>query len=280
MNRSVFLFLVAITVFSFFILFRTTPNGPELPITNNLAKSLEEVIEKSNNQIILPNSIFRVTRRTQSYDVTVSPKCYYEGCNERNNKRAYAQCSKLEATEWNALGVRTMERVVGGPLTEPATYRRELLLNHAIQYFNKSIAVDKECLQPHINLGLALFALNQFDQALKEWDFVLQYQLTNARVLIFKAFLETYRGNRQHADTLFQQARNADPDIDRQYVGLQFSAANNIDLVLTTQHNTFSFLYFPNNIDCISQYTHSAHTDLKKRTKRSAICFSTKNSQK
>jgi hypothetical protein len=60
---------------------------------------------------------------------------------------------------------------------------------------------------------------------------VLQYQPTNARVLIFKAFLEAFRGNRDRSASLFDQARNADPDIDRQYLGLQFNGAGKISLV-------------------------------------------------
>jgi hypothetical protein len=61
---------------------------------------------------------------------------------------------------------------------------------------------------------------------------VLQYQPTNARVLIFQAFLEAYRSNRDRALSLFEQARSADPDIDRQYLGLQFNGAKQIDVRL------------------------------------------------
>jgi hypothetical protein len=60
---------------------------------------------------------------------------------------------------------------------------------------------------------------------------VLQYQPTNARVLVFKAFLEAFRSNRERSASLFSQARNTDPDIDRQYLGLQFNGAGNIDVV-------------------------------------------------
>jgi tetratricopeptide (TPR) repeat protein len=91
---------------------------------------------------------------------------------DRTNKRAYAQCQKFEATEWDVLGARVMERIVGGPINEPVNYQQHILLNNALEYFNKSIAVDNECIQPHINLGLVLFAMNKFDEALKEWDFV------------------------------------------------------------------------------------------------------------
>jgi tetratricopeptide (TPR) repeat protein len=224
--------LINIMALSLLFLFISSPNISDQPTDDKATKSIQNFLEKSNEPVILPNSVFRVTRRTQSYEVTSSPKCYYEGCNERNNKRAYAQCQKLEATEWNALGVRVMERVVGGPVSEPFNYQRSLLLKDAVEYFNKAIAAENDCIQSHINLGLVLFALDKFDEALKEWDFVLQYQPTNARVLIFQAFLEAYRSNRDRALSLFEQARSADPDIDRQYLGLQFNGAKQIDVRL------------------------------------------------
>jgi hypothetical protein len=80
--------------------------------------AVERVLLEDNVPV---NSKFRVTESTRDYQVNPNPKCYMDNCKDRNNRLAYEVCSEsaeATASEWNALGVRAMERVVDGELKE------------------------------------------------------------------------------------------------------------------------------------------------------------------
>lgn len=55
-----------------------------------------------------------------------------------------------------------------------------------------------------------------------------------AKVSMYRGFLEVFRGKSEEAKKYFTQARAADPDIDRQYLGLQSGSPGALlDLVST-----------------------------------------------
>jgi hypothetical protein len=65
-----------------------------------------------------------------------------------------------------------------------------------------------------------------------------------AKVSMYRGFLEAFRGKNEEAKKYYAQARAADPDIDRQYLGLQLgSPVALLDLVSTVN---FLLLFKPN----------------------------------
>ncbi|MBP5977860.1 hypothetical protein HW132_35485 [Brasilonema sp. CT11] len=162
-RKPIFILLVNIVVFSLLFLFMASPGVDEE--VGRFELQVHDHDDNDKSHPLLENSIFRVTRQGKAYDVNKNPDCWQPGCYERNNRHAYVACKKMEATEFNALGIKAVERWLGGDYVNSDSG-----LKDAIKHFLNAIKTDQYCAQPYANLGLVYLQLGRFDDAIKVWD--------------------------------------------------------------------------------------------------------------
>eukprot|EP01130_Rhizamoeba_saxonica_P000724 TRINITY_DN10657_c0_g1_i1.p1 TRINITY_DN10657_c0_g1~~TRINITY_DN10657_c0_g1_i1.p1 ORF type:complete len:456 (-),score=71.12 TRINITY_DN10657_c0_g1_i1:31-1224(-) len=82
-----------------------------------------------------------------------STTCWLEGCQYRHNKNSYATCGKNTATDWNILGVKTMERYIANDRSTLSISDTNLLWE-AYYYFKNATEVDNGCSRAAINRAI------------------------------------------------------------------------------------------------------------------------------
>lgn len=74
---------------------------------------IERVFFDSDNHP--SNSKFRVSSNTKSYTINHNPECWISSCRHKMNEKGFSFCIENEdANEWNAVGMRIMERYTQG----------------------------------------------------------------------------------------------------------------------------------------------------------------------
>ena len=82
----------------------------------------------------------------------------------RNNHKAYRGCTDNIATDWNTLGVISMERYLDGEVVDLPDYNTKSLMD-AIWYFRNATTVQKDCGVAWLNLGVSLMQNQNYDEA-------------------------------------------------------------------------------------------------------------------
>lgn len=214
----------------FLSLLRMTPNDryqaadrvrSALHLTStNPVVSVERIIVDGG---VPQNSNFRVTRTSRVYEVQPNITCFMPGCRSRNNLQAYRECSDDIATQYNTLGVRSMERYVSD---RPEIYNTEQqLLKDAKAYFSSAIELDQSCTQAMINLGLVQLKLGELDDSLATFQQALLSTTSaydQARIQVFSglAIEAKYNDRARAARDHYDKARELDRDVERQYWGV------------------------------------------------------------
>lgn len=113
----------------------------------------------------LSNSIFSVNKKSLSYDVNYNPSCWNNNCNGITNLNAYKECEdNKESNEWNALGMRSMEKYLVENSTWPQEYSQKYLVD-AYNYFSNASNLSPNCFTPTINLGIVAIKLKDWERA-------------------------------------------------------------------------------------------------------------------
>jgi tetratricopeptide (TPR) repeat protein len=183
------------------------------------------------------NSAFSVTARTESYEVATMPMCWGKACRDRNNRQAFTHCLSSEASEWNVLGVHAMERYVTGEVKDLYGYNKNSV-HDAIRYFRKAIEVDISCTEVHVNLGLALMANGEWEQAHGQLEYALKaYEeaasADAARVNIFLglvAELQAGTGSKANAIAYYDKARELEPKAEIEFWGIATTTSGRAEL--------------------------------------------------
>lgn len=116
------------------------------------------------------NSRFVVTKRSAVYDANPDPSCWIKDCKVRNNHAAYRTCPSDVASDWNVLGVISMERFLNGDLEMLPDYNKKSLMD-AIWYFKNATKADiSPCPIALLNLGISLVQNQQFDDAISSLE--------------------------------------------------------------------------------------------------------------
>lgn len=140
--------------------------GPRNDATQLMAtKAVERSVLGSDG--FLQNSKFVVTKASRSYDVNPKPSCWQRHCDKQNNWLAFSTCDSFSevATEWNSLGVRTMERYVG-TTSEKLDGLSDVMLRQARdQFANASEAAQGKCWSAAFNLAVVTTKLNDLHAA-------------------------------------------------------------------------------------------------------------------
>lgn len=118
-----------------------------------------------NHEEYPTNSLFNPTKQSLAYEVNTDPACWIRNCHKRNNFLAYRSCSIRVATEWNNLGVISMERFLNGDMQNLPGYNKKSL-EDAIWYFGNATKTDPSCSQANMNLGLSLMQSHNYEKAL------------------------------------------------------------------------------------------------------------------
>jgi hypothetical protein len=94
------------------------------------------------------------------YHRVLPAKCWIGDCRGRNNWRAYRPCSfngtldeSAVASEYNALGVRTIERMLSS-LIAPSAIEEKAVLERAVTFFRAALKRDPRCLSASMNLAV------------------------------------------------------------------------------------------------------------------------------
>lgn len=130
-----------------------------IPVNSN---SLATVCPAVGTSIYPTNSRFMVTKASGAYDANPDPSCWLQDCKMRNNHKAFRGCSSDVASDWNALGVLSMERYLGGDLTGLPDYNKKSIMD-AIWYFRNATTIQSDCGVAQLNLGIALLQDGQFE---------------------------------------------------------------------------------------------------------------------
>jgi len=129
------------------------------------SSSISTTCPSVSSQLYPTNSRFIVTKSSGAYDPNPDPSCWVQDCKLRNNHRAFRGCSDNVATDWNALGVLSMERYLDGEIVNLPDYNTKSLMD-AIWYFRNATAVQSDCGQAWLNLGVAQMQKTDFDDAI------------------------------------------------------------------------------------------------------------------
>lgn len=142
-----------------------------IPVQTN---SLAAVCPSVTGPVYPTNSRFMVTKRSGAYEANSDPSCWLQDCKMRNNHRAFRTCSSDVASDWNALGVLSMERYLNGDLTALPDYNKKSLMD-AIWYFRNATTVQTDCGVAQLNLGIALLQAEQYDASVTALEKVRPY---------------------------------------------------------------------------------------------------------
>lgn len=179
----------------------------------------------------LSNSKFVVTRQSRSYEVNTKPKCWKRYCDKVNNWLAFSSCDSFSevATEWNSIGVRTMERYVGSTSEKLEGLSRQMLLDAVNQFANASSAAQDRCWAPLFNGALVKTNLGDFDGAAKLYEKALEVSPTNelqAIVHLHWGLNEEVRfDNKQGQFPHYDKVRALDVNVEKDYWGVATTAA-------------------------------------------------------
>lgn len=179
-NVSIWRVLIFTALMFFLIVSLTSMQAPSQTSTLIFAGGRSVERETLSTDGFLQNSKFVVTKGSKSYDVNPNPKCWTRHCSETNNKLAFSSCDKIDsasttnftsnslispATEWNALGVRTMERYVSGNGNNIEGLSNQLLWDAFYQFSNASASSDHKCFSAALNLAIVSTKLRKYQLA-------------------------------------------------------------------------------------------------------------------
>lgn len=190
-------------------------------------KAIERATLSSDG--FLANSKFVVTRASRSYDVNTKPKCWQRYCDKVNNWLAFSSCDSFSevATEWNSLGVRTMERFVASTSEKLEGLSRQMLMDAVTQFTNATAAAQDRCWAPIFNLALVKTYLGDLDGAAKHYEKALEISPNSelqAIVHLHWGLNEEIRfagtGHINHYD----KVRQLDTNVEKDYWGVATTA--------------------------------------------------------
>lgn len=192
-----------------------------------------KAIERStlSSDGFLSNSKFVVTRESRSYTVNTKPKCWKKHCDRVNNWLAFSSCDSFSevATEWNSLGVRTMERYVGSTSEKLEGLSRQMLLDAVSQFANASSAAQGRCWAPLFNQAIVLTNLGELNAAGALYEKALAASPTaelQAIVELHWGLNEELRftGHPQFAH--YDKVRQLDSEVEKEYWGVATTSSN------------------------------------------------------
>jgi len=162
-----------------------------------------------------------------SYPVNYPPDCYSIDCQMPNNYHAYEPCHDPVATNFNILGVKSMERMVLGSYSTPADYPLNYLRD-AQTFFAKAVKQEPTCLRARVNLALTLMQTGaesadkskQINEAIQHMDEVISKE-PYCRHYAVRGFFYHILGDHGHAHKDWVQAFKINPRIgEGRYMGI------------------------------------------------------------
>lgn len=209
----------------------TTFKGSQVQEIKILKTIEREVLQNE----YLSNSKFVVTKTSTSYEVNLHPKCFVRNCQNSNNHWAFISCSdsdKIEndpsldkATEWNSIGVRTMEKYIQSSYNELEGFSN-LLLNDALnQFTNASYSCNNKCWSAMLNLAIVETKLNDYNMAEKNYENALLLSPTNEQKALVHLFwgLNQELSKKPHSEH-YDKLRQLDPSLEKDYWGIATSS--------------------------------------------------------
>jgi len=159
------------------------------------------------------------TLKSTSYEVNYPPSCFSLNCDKQNNLEALASCNNKEATRLNTLGVRSMERVVGG-IHFPDSYATKYL-EAALAFFTEAVAKDSNCATALANQALVQIRLAKTDAALEALNVAIKLVPTSPRLHVIKGFIYDVRYDDSNARKSWDSAIALHPAIaEGRYMGI------------------------------------------------------------
>lgn len=191
-----------------------------------------KAIERStlSSDGFLANSKFVVTRDSRSYQVNTKPKCWKRYCDKVNNWLAFSSCDSFSevATEWNSIGVRTMERYVGSTSEKLEGLSRQMLLDAVVQFANASSAAQDRCWAPLFNGALVLTNLGDLNAAAALYEKALAASPTDelkAVVHLHWGLNEELRFTGHPHFVHYDNVRKLDSEVEKEYWGVATTAS-------------------------------------------------------
>lgn len=245
-------------VAAFFGLIFIMLNLKATPIdTPLLPQSSAAVCPSVSSQLYPTNSRFVVTKSSKAYEANPDPACWLQDCKMRNNHKAYRGCTDNIATDWNTLGVISMERYLDGEVVDLPDYNTKSLMD-AIWYFRNATTVQKDCGVAWLNLGVSLMQNQNYDEAslaLGKASEIFASGPDYAVAELFWGLTVESQGKVEASYEHYEKSRTS-PDVEKMYWGIGMTSERRTEL---TKYGTYEG---PEALRAFATFAHFSPTSI------------------
>lgn len=247
MNKRLFILLSIVISTSLVITLFLGRNGT----TTNTGKS---------SPLKLSSSSFyenmRITKESPIYKVNPNPSCFLSGCNLPNNYRALRSCKNDQSTQWNRMGVKSLNRwmnlysseyndnsflsrenneTIAMSEKDLLSYNSDYMLDDALYSFLNATALDPGCPQVIFNLAATFMIKGQHMESYQLFNYTTQLfedetdkSISNLFMGINFELMGRLDGAALHYNKMMDLKEGDTTDLD--YFGISFR--NNKDLTV------------------------------------------------